>query len=256
DRRDVHDRAGALLHHRSADRAARVEDRGEVRLDHCTPVVVGHARQQAVACDAGVVDEDVEIACLLDELRRLFGTRDVGLDRSALDLACQRLRLLRPRAVADDDVRPGASELLGDRAADPLRGSGDESALALETCEAHASESSSGSRSSASMLFTETAFTLRSIRLTRPLSTLPGPTSTKVRAPSRMTSVADCVKRTGAVSWSTRSGPIRCADSTRAVTVDMKGATGCWKCTFSIAGRSRSAARATSGEWKAPETFS
>ena len=68
--------------------------------------------------------------------------------------------------------------------------------------------------------------------------------------------MADCVKRTGAVSWSTRSGPIRCADSTRAVTVDMNGDVGSWNLTFSIAGRSRSAARATSGEWNAPETLS
>ena len=106
------------------------------------------------------------------------------------------------------------------------------------------------------MLLIETALTLRSIRLTSPESTLLGPTSTKVRTPPRMSSDADWVKRTGAVSWSTRSGPIRCADSTRAVTVDMNGTTGSWKRTFSIAGRSRSAARATSGEWKAPETLS
>ena len=59
------------------------------------------------------------------------------------------------------------------------------------------------------MLLTETALTLRSIRLTSPERTLLGPTSTKVRTPSRISSVADCVKRTGAVSWSTRSGPIR-----------------------------------------------
>ena len=64
------------------------------------------------------------------------------------------------------------------------------------------------------------------------------------------------MKRTGAVSWSTRSGPIRCADSTRAVTVDMNGDSGSLKLTRSIAGRSRSAARATSGEWNAPDTFS
>ena len=49
---------------------------------------------------------------------------------------------------------------------------------------------------------------------------------------------------------------MRCADSTRAVTVDMNGDSGSLKFTFSIAGRSRSAARATSGEWNAPDTFS
>jgi hypothetical protein len=105
-------------------------------------------------------------------------------------------------------------------------------------------------------LLTEIAFAPRSMRFTRPLSTLPGPTSTNVFTPPRISSDADCVKRTGAVSWSTKSGAIRCADSIRAVTVDMKGATGSWNFTLSIAGRRRSAARATSGEWNAPETFS
>ena len=46
------------------------------------------------------------------------------------------------------------------------------------------------------------------------------------------------------------------AGSTRAVTVDMNGAIGSWNRIVSIAGLSRSAARATSGLWNAPETFS
>src|SRR5262249_3393343 len=153
--------------------------------------------------------------------------RDVGPDCAPLDLARELLGLLGAGAIAHDDLGAGATKLLRDGATDPLRRTRDEGALSLQTREAHEfSASSSGSRSSASMLLTETALTLRSIRLTSPLSTLPGPTSTKVRTPSRMSSDADCVKRTGAVSWSTRSGPIRCADSTRAVTVDMNGATG------------------------------
>jgi hypothetical protein len=77
-----------------------------------------------------------------------------------------------------------------------------------------------------------------------------------VWTPDFISSRAACVKRTGAVSWSTSSGAIRCASSRRAVTVDMNGATGSLKLTRSTAGRSRSAARATSGEWNAPETFS
>ena len=48
---------------------------------------------------------------------------------------------------------------------------------------------------------------------------------------------------------------MRCAGSTLAVTVDMNGALGSRKWTCSIAGRSRSAALATSGLWNAPETL-
>ena len=58
------------------------------------------------------------------------------------------------------------------------------------------------------------------------------------------------------MSWSTSSAARRCAGSTFAVTVDMKGASGSVKRTLSSAGRSRSAARATSGLWNAPETLS
>src|SRR3954452_22311760 len=67
DRRDVHDRAGAPLHHSAGDRATRVEDRAEVGLDHSAPVFVAHARENAVACQARVVHEDVEVARLLHE---------------------------------------------------------------------------------------------------------------------------------------------------------------------------------------------
>ena len=76
-----------LLHHPAGGRAAGVEDAAEVRVEHGAPVVVGHAREQAVARDAGVVDEDVEVARLLDEPLRLLGIGDVGLDGAAADLA-------------------------------------------------------------------------------------------------------------------------------------------------------------------------
>ena len=79
------------------------------------PVLVGHAREQAVAGDAGVVDEDVEVAGLLDEPLRLGWVGDVGLDGAAADLRRDGLGLVGARAVADDDVRAGAPELERDR---------------------------------------------------------------------------------------------------------------------------------------------
>src|SRR6185437_1519857 len=224
--------------------------------DHGPPVVVGHAGKQPVARQACVVHEDVDVAGFLDESRRRFGLRDVGLDGAAADLRCERLRLLCARAIADDDGRACARELRRDCAPDPARRSGNERRPAFQRGEAHVSASDSCSLSSAARLLTEIAFALRSIRFTRPESTFPGPTSTNVFTPPRISSDAAWVKRTGAVSWSTRSGAMRCADSRRAVTVDMNGATGSWNFTRSIAGRSRSAARATSGEWNAPLTLS
>jgi hypothetical protein len=55
---------------------------------------------------------------------------------------------------------------------------------------------------------------------------LPGPTSTNVVAPLRISSEAACVKRTGAVSWSTSRVAIFWAGSILAVTVDMNGVSG------------------------------
>ena len=71
-----------------------------------------------------------------------------------------------------------------------------------------------------------------------------------------MSSRAACVNLTGAVSCSTSRAAIRWAGSILAVTVDMKGAIGSENFARSSAGRRCSAARATSGLWNAPETFS
>ena len=132
----VDDRARAAAHHPARGGAAGVEGAAQVRGDDVVPVVVGHAGDEAVARDAGVVDEHVQVARLLDEPLRLLGIADVGLDGRAADLARDLLRLVGPGAVADDDLGARARELGGDRAADAARRSGDERALALERGEA------------------------------------------------------------------------------------------------------------------------
>ena len=55
------------------------------------------------------------------------------------------------------------------------------------------------------MSLTETVRTLLSILFSKPLSTLPGPTSTKTVTPLPISSRAACVNLTGAVSWLTSS---------------------------------------------------
>jgi hypothetical protein len=52
---------------------------------------------------AGVVDEDVEVARLLDEPRGVGRLGNVGLYGTPVDLLRQRLGLLAAAAVADDD---------------------------------------------------------------------------------------------------------------------------------------------------------
>src|SRR5439155_26054856 len=57
-RRDVDDAAVPRAHHSGRRPADGVERAREVRVDYGAPLVVGHAGDEAVACDAGVVDED------------------------------------------------------------------------------------------------------------------------------------------------------------------------------------------------------
>ena len=132
DRADVDDRPAALLHHRPRHRAAGVEDRAQIRVDHRAPVVVRHAREQAVARQPRVVDEHVDVAGLVDEPLRVLGRRDVGLDRPGAELRRELLGLVLAGPVADDDVGAGGGEPGRDRAADPARGAGDERELSFE----------------------------------------------------------------------------------------------------------------------------
>src|SRR5207248_4636111 len=222
DARQVHDRPSAAPHHPAGRGPARMEHTAEVRAQNGVPILVRHPRDQAVTGESGVVDQDVELARLLDQPGGLRGVGDVRLDRPPADLLRQSLGLVGPAPVADDDLRTGPRELRGDRAADPARGAGDERELAFERAErprtgaaCHAVAIDSSIFSSEARSLTEIAFTLRSIRLTRPDRTFPGPTSTNVRTPSRTNSEAACVNRTGAVSWPTSNAPMRCAYANR-----------------------------------------
>jgi hypothetical protein len=96
------------------------------------PVVVRHPGEEPVASQPRVVDEDVEVARLVDEPLRLLRVRHVGLNRPASALACDLLGFLGSAVVADDDARAGARELEGDGAADSARSTGDECGLAVE----------------------------------------------------------------------------------------------------------------------------
>src|SRR4029077_17522581 len=113
-------------------------------------------------------------------------------------------------------LRARAPELERDRLADPAGAAGDEGSLPLERAEAaHAVERVSSIRSMAATPFTGIVFTVRSIRLLSPERKFPSPISMNVFAPSLISAEADCVKRTGAASWSTTSGASRFADSIR-----------------------------------------
>ena len=126
--------AAAAPHHAARRRAAGIEGAAEVRVQDDAPVLVRHPRQKPVACDAGVVHEDVDVARLLDE----------ALASSASDTSACTARApisdATPSASSAPDRsrgrrRAGAGQLGSDRLADPARAACDERRPAFERAE-------------------------------------------------------------------------------------------------------------------------
>ena len=113
--------------------SSRVSRNTAVRLTSSTavPVGVGHAHEQAVLGDAGIVDEDVDAFelgfRLLAERLDLVAVRQIGREQfyAVAEFGGQRLQLLDARAVQADD---GALRVqhAGDRLADAAGCAGDE----------------------------------------------------------------------------------------------------------------------------------
>ena len=155
-RRGVDDAAVALLAHVDPGRAGDVERALEVHVEHRVDQVGRHVVERLVAQDAGVVDDDVDLA------ERVDGGLDDGL--AALGrgdgvvvghgLAAGRLDLVddlsaRPRRrtagavdraaeVVDDDQRAALGEQERVGAAEAAAGAGDDRDLAVEPEISHA----------------------------------------------------------------------------------------------------------------------
>ena len=117
----------------TAARARRKVD-GQVDVEHLLPVLVLQRNEQVVLGDAGVGDQDVELA------QRLLGVRDQRLDRilvgeiagqhrRAAELGGERLEHLAARA-GHRDLRALRVQRARDRAADAAGRAGDERGLA------------------------------------------------------------------------------------------------------------------------------
>ena len=66
--RDVDDPAVAAVEHVLQDRPGQVERAGQVDVQHLVPVFGGHLAHRLVDGDTGVVDQDVELAVLVEHL--------------------------------------------------------------------------------------------------------------------------------------------------------------------------------------------
>src|SRR5690606_30777261 len=110
-------------------------------LDRPAPVLVGALDEGAVDDDAGIADQDVDLAegpdGFGDQPFGVFTLRDVGLndDRLAagvVDFVRDLLRLVDGRDAAHRDMGAVAGKALGDRPADAARAAGDDCRLVLE----------------------------------------------------------------------------------------------------------------------------
>ena len=142
---------GDARHRRQTDDAAALTDGAvahqpfgklqrcqQVHRDHAVPPGFVHVRQQLVAGDPGIVDQDVELAFVVlahvfgDAVHRVGGG-DVQGQRGAADLGRGLGEGLGGVGHVDgDDLGAVAGEHLGDRGADPAGGAGDQGDLAVE----------------------------------------------------------------------------------------------------------------------------
>src|SRR5581483_5290005 len=201
DRGDINDAAEALLRHRLQDRLGAVERAVEIHLKDQVPVLLAHPQQEAVARDAGIVDEDVDPAPLLEDLvdHRLdvarVGDVHLEIERAAAELLDRGDGLFGAPGIqiGDDDVGASLREGFGNGAADALRRAGDDGMLAVKVHACNACKVAS------KVLGSETfkVFASGAMRLMRPARTAPGPTSTKVLTPSPGMTLIDSAQRTG-----------------------------------------------------------
>ena len=172
--------------------ARQAEDGRQVDLEHGIPVVVGHAHEEAVLGDAGIVDEDVDAFELgfgpLPERLDLVAVRQVGREElhAVAQFAGQRLELLDAGAMQADD---GALRVqrAGDRFADAAGSTGHQGlpagqikhGLSFRECRMPRSGSSAPQRGVdvGRRVRPPIAERLRSMRRARPVSTLPAPIS-------------------------------------------------------------------------------
>jgi hypothetical protein len=123
-----------------AHRGARAQElAGEIDREHLVPLRQGQLVERCVLLQAGVVDQDVDGAELLDHgaehgahlrLIRNVGAQGEGAHPLGADLLGEAQRLVFVGDVVDDDIRPRLPERERDRPADAGASAGHERPLA------------------------------------------------------------------------------------------------------------------------------
>src|SRR5262250_486236 len=260
---NVDDAAALLPHHGLGRRPGHQEHAAKVRVHDLIPVVVLHAHQELVARHAGIVDQHVDASepllgrlhqpIAVFALRLIRGYRQRGAAHG-LDLSGGGLE---PGRVAARDYHGGA--VLRQRASDsepdaerPARYH--HRAVGEGLASRHAApppprDAAAAWRDSGSSTAWPRAPSI--VRLSKPVSTRPGPTSSHAVVPSLARVWRQSVHRTGLATWRTRRGLTSSAVVVSpASTLRATGTRGACAATRSSSAASRSAAGFMRAEWK------
>src|SRR5216683_1488995 len=213
DRGQIHDRPGALLHHRPGGCPDQGKCALEIGIELSIPVFFLGAKDQPVQRHPRVVDEHIEPPKLFHHAVHRLGAGgrvgDVKAQRSPLGPK-QSKGLVGSRLVAGVTYHHLGAEI--DKVhrsgpADAARSPGDQDHLSTEVAHPPLTPASARSRLCTSST-PKTGVSLE-ICLINPRRTFPGPSSTKWVTPCRRISSTHSTQRTGWLTCSRRSGRVR-----------------------------------------------
>ena len=203
---DADDAPVALLHHGLNGGTADTKHRLEIGVEHGVPVVVLHAHGQLVARDAGVVHQHMQAALALDDAvdQRLdrCGVGHVEVGTPAARIRRQRLADARGAFVGGgrtDDLVAACGQLQRNGGANAARGAGDQRDSG--GCGGFVHASSSFTSFKVAVSYRAAPVSSASMRLVRPMSTLPGPHSTRWVMPRPLRACTHSTQRTGPKAW-------------------------------------------------------
>src|ERR1700676_2674602 len=268
DRGDGDDAAEPLAHHQLGRGPGQAEGRGQIDLDDFVPVLVAQLHEQIVPGDAGVTDQNVDLA------HGLFRRRHQCLDLGSVgkvagqhlnppaQFAGERVQHLAP-SPGNRHRRALRVQRLRDRAADAAGSTSDERRPASQI-EHHRLPQAVCAAASASFAAaisfgppTEIPTAPSAMRLTSPLSTLPAPISKNLTTPWLAIYATDSRQRTVPVTCSIRRRRISSGSVIGAAsTLDTKGETGRLMVTPASAFAITSAAGCINRQWNGADTGS
>src|SRR5258708_17419557 len=116
-------------------RLGTIEGTFQVGTQHRVPILLGHHHNQGIACNSGIVDEDVQVSecidCKLDEILSLVKLGDVCLKERCSTAKADNffgygLGCFRGMIVIEDHVCTASGKLKSDCLSDAAAGSGDQ----------------------------------------------------------------------------------------------------------------------------------